>query len=155
MVTENQRRVLPLLFWAWGWVTGAPAWGTPPWTMGKRLTPSHPPPPPRSPEAQVSPAPLETSPLGSRLREAEVWSTAWLPESEPSRRLRRPGEEKECPECPLVFEMTLSFLWKVPAPPGPKGTGSACLLSEALLRPSSPPSPPPGRMKAGADRFPS
>lgn len=27
MVTENQRRVLSLLFWAWGWVTGARPWG--------------------------------------------------------------------------------------------------------------------------------
>lgn len=26
MVAENQRRVLPLLFWAWGWVTGARSW---------------------------------------------------------------------------------------------------------------------------------
>ena len=133
MVAENQRRALPLLFGAWDWVTGARgsrAWGTLPWTTGKRLTPFLLPVPLRFTEAHVSPAPSETSRLGPRVRETEVWSAAWLPASEPCPRLRRPGE-KECPGCPLVLKKkTLSSLWKVPAPPGPKGTGSACLLSE-------------------------
>lgn len=130
MVAENQRWVLPLLSGAWDWVTGARGsrtWGTLPWTTGKRLTPFLLPVPLRFPEAQVSPAPSETSRLGPRVRETEVWSAAWLPASEPCRRLRRPGE-KECPGCPLVLKKTLSSLWKVPAPPGSKGTGSAFAL---------------------------
>ena len=64
MVTENQRRVLPLLFWAWGWVTGARAWGTPPWTTGKRLTPSLRPPAP-VPRSTSVPGPLGNFPAWS------------------------------------------------------------------------------------------
>lgn len=124
---ENQRRVLPLLFWAWVGLLGpgpgfrALDYGKPALTL-----------PPTGPHfdfpKHVIRGPPRKLPGLVRVRETEVWSANWLPASEPSRRLRglerrRNAQGVQFLRRPVLFE----------GPRAPRSRQGARVCSQALL----------------------